>query len=263
MKLAIGCFSGNFPGVSVTALISTVWLMNFAAADESQRSAQVSTAPEAPAALDQAALEERRAITQEIAKLAKSGLSPEQISAWHEKNAARLEANVQKLAAISARQNSVPRPYIQEVQIPAGASEALETFLMERAKLNNEQVRIHNQTLKAPPKEREQALEDWQNQNVAALEAQADRAAQVSAETPPPTLRVPTAADIPRNATPELRDFLTQRNTIIQAEADVTARLKTATPEERQHALEAWRATNPLPVRAMQQAADRLADESK
>lgn len=258
MKFVVRCFSGGFSGVSVTALISTVWLMNSAFADENQRSSDVPTSPPGPAALDQAALEERRAFTQEIAKLAKSGLSPEQISAWHEKNAARLEANGQKLAAISARQNSVPQPYIQQIHIPAEASEVMKSFLMERAKLNNEQVRIHNQTLQASPKERSRAIEDWQNQNTAALEAQAARAAQISTESPPPTLRVPTEADIPRNATPELRDFLTRRNAIIQALSDLNARLETANLEESQQVVQDWKIENSARTNALQKAALHL-----
>ena len=50
---------------------------------------------------------------------------------------------------------------------------------------------------------------------------------------------------------------------MIDAETEVTARLKAATPEQRQQALEAWRADNFLPVSAMQDAAVRLSNESK
>ncbi|MEO7101169.1 MAG: hypothetical protein ABI162_17585 [Luteolibacter sp.] len=210
-----------------------------------------------------AAVNERRAIMLEVEKLRESGASPEQISEWHEKNAARVASNEQKLVDMSARQDSVPQPYIREIQIPPGASETMKTFLRERAKLTNEQILIHNQTLQASPGKRSEALEAWQKKNAAALEAQATRASQIGAESQPLALRPSTSADIPRNATPDLRDFLTQRNAQIKAETEVIARLKTATPEQRQQALEAWRADNPVPVRAMQDAAARLSNESK
>ena len=216
-----------------------------------------------PAARDLAAIEERRAITLEVEKLMKNDAAPEQIAEWHEKNAGRLAANLRKLVEIAARKNSVPQPYIGGIQIPRGTSETTKVFLMEGTRLNNEQARIHNQPLQESPVKCGEALEAWQKQNAAALDAQASRASQISAESQPPTLRVPISASIPRGATSELRDFLTQRNAMIDAETEVTARLKAATPEQRQQALEAWRADNFLPVSAMQDAAVRLSNESK
>jgi hypothetical protein len=216
-----------------------------------------------PADLLPGIIEERHAIAAEMAQLVRSGANPEQIEIWNRNNAARLAAIQQKLSAMAARQDSKPQPYIREVQIPPGASENLENFLIERAKLNNEQILVHNQTLQASPEKRSEAIEAWQKQNAAVMEAQAARASQISGESQPPDLPVPSPADIPPNATPELKDFITRRNALIKAEAGVIAHLKTATPEQRQQALEAWRASNPLPARAMQDAAVRLSNESK
>ena len=104
-------------------------------------------------------MNERRAITLELLELTESGASTEQISAWNEKNSTRLAANQQKLAEMSASQNSVPQPYIRKIQIPRGASQAMEIFLMEHTKLSNEQVSIQNQLLQASPQKRGEALE--------------------------------------------------------------------------------------------------------
>ena len=174
-----------------------------------------------PAARDLAAIEERRAITLEVEKLMKNDAAPEQIAEWHEKNAGRLAANLRKLVEIAARKNSVPQPYIGGIQIPRGTSEMTKVFLMEGTRLNNEQAHLHNQPLQESPVNCGEALEVWQKQNAAALDAQASRASQISAESQPPTLRVPISASIPRGATSELRDFLTQRNAMIDSFSSV------------------------------------------
>lgn len=53
---------------------------------------------------------------------------------------------------------------------------------MEHTQLSNEQVSIHNQLLQASPEKRGEALEAWQKLKAYALNAQAARATQITAE---------------------------------------------------------------------------------
>ena len=161
MKVKIWPFAGFLVCPVALMVIATISTSPAVAEPETQPANSISVAKlrSTTAPSDQDVMNERRAITLELLELTESGASTEQISAWNEKNSTRLAANQQKLAEMSASQNSVPQPYIRKIQIPRGASQAMEIFLMEHTKLSNEQVSIQNQLLQASPQKRGEALE--------------------------------------------------------------------------------------------------------
>lgn len=265
MKVKRWPSSGFFLCPLAAIVVATIGTSPAVAEPETQAASSIPVAQARfiPAARDLAAIEERRAITLELEKLMDSGATPEQMAGWHARNAARLATSQQKLAEMSASQNSVPKPYITEVPTPAGASKTMEAFQMARAKLYNEQVRIHNQTLQESPENRNEASEVWQKQNAVEMEAQASRASQIIAEGRSAALPSQSSLTIPADASPALRKFLIQRTALVREEAEVTAGLQTASPEQRQKTLEAWHDANPTRLSDMREAVEQLSIESK
>ncbi len=213
-----------------------------------------------PATLDQDVMKERHLIVAEVLKLLKEGATSEQVEEWHERNSARLAANQQKLAAMAARQISVARPYIAEVRISPGASGPMQELLMGRAELHNDRARIENQMLQASPRLREEALAAWELQNTAAIAAQGELAKQVSNESQVPTIQPPPTPRVPANASPELRSLLAARHAFMTAQAEITDRLRNASPEEREQAIEDWHTQNSAGLQALQEAAVQVSN---
>jgi hypothetical protein len=149
-------------------------------------------------------------------------------------------------------------PQIPPTQFPPDASETMKAFLQERDRLHHDQQKTLSQLTNATPEEQHLALEKWHEENAAALEAQQARAQQMSAENPVPRLHVPVTASIPPDATPELKNFLTQRHAFMKDQAEMMNQLENATPEQREQALENWHTQNASRLEAMQAAATQL-----
>lgn len=208
-------------------------------------------------------IEERGRLLAKITAMVEDGANPEQIEVCNQNNATLLAAIQQQLTTFSAQQNSAPQSYVTEVQIPSDASETMETFLVERAALQNSRTFVANQTLEASLHRRQKALEAWDRQNSEAMDAQAERAQLVSEDPDTATFPGPPALQIPAGTSPELRDLLVLRHDLMTKQAELGVELQNLPPEERSKALDDWQLENASALQAIQDAAWRLSNPSQ
>jgi hypothetical protein len=140
-------------------------------------------------------------------------------------------------------------------------SEVATAFHAGRAKLMRDQQQHMRQLAHATPEERHQSMEKWHEEHAAdELAAQQQLAIQMGAESRPPKLHIPSAPNIPGNATPELREFLTARHVVMKDHMEMMNQLQNATPEKRHQAMEKWHEQNASRLETMQTAASRLSE---
>ena len=206
-----------------------------------------------------AMLKTRQLLMQELIQIKKDGGGSQQVAAWQQKNADRLEElQVQSVALAAARPPS-RMPEITQINLPKDTSETRREFMKERVRLFNDRARVHNETLQATPAERRAAMEEWAKLNATALAQQAARARTMREERPVAGMpRLPDSPMIPERASPELTDFLTKRHTMMKEKMEMTSSLQTVTPEQQRQAMEQWYIKNASRIEAMQTAALRL-----
>ena len=173
-------------------------------------------------------------------------------------NSVTLPAKRDRTVAPHPVQPASPLPAPRTPAIPSGASDTQKAFLSERARLNADRMKMEAQLIQATPEERHQAMQKWHEENAEALAAQQQLAQQMAAETPPPELRVPPAPQIPENATPEMREFLTARHAAMKDDMEMMNQIRDIPPEERQQAMHAWHEKSSGHREAMQAAAIKL-----
>lgn len=142
--------------------------------------------------------------------------------------------------------------------IPPAPSEAAIAFQAGREKLMGAHQQLMRLMQEAGPGEQQQIMEKWHEEHAAELAAQQQLAIQMGAESRPINIPVPSAANIPANATPELREFLTARHAVMKDQAEMLNQLQNATPDQRQQAMQKWHEQNATRLEAMQSAASQL-----
>ncbi|NJM37464.1 MAG: hypothetical protein HC845_06130 [Akkermansiaceae bacterium] len=120
-----------------------------------------------------------------------------------------------------------------------------------------------SQLANASPEERQQAMQKWHQENAEAHAAQQQLAIQMGADSRPPLRRPPPEPRIPENATPELRELLTTRHAVMKDRVEMMNQLASASPEERQKAMQQWHEENATRLAAMQSAADKLSQSQQ
>lgn len=147
-------------------------------------------------------------------------------------------------AASSARHNAEP-------------SDAATAFHQGRAKLLQDHQQLMLQLAHATPEEQNQSMEKWHEEHADELAAQQQLAIRMGAESRPPKLSVPSSPNIPSNATPEFREFLTTRHAVMKDQTEMMNQLQHASPDELHQAMEKWHEQNASRLEAMQAAASR------
>lgn len=213
-------------------------------------------APVSDVSIEETFMARRKSLAREMMALVESGASPQEIETWHEANAARHQALRDAAIAMAARQTPPELPFIEEIQLPEGASRNMEEFLLQRAVLHNSRVELLNRLHQATEEERQQALETLQSQNEEALEVQRALAVQISEEGfLSEEQEIAADPNIPPDASPELEDFLTKRHALMKEQIALLNQYRSATPEARQQALEDWHENNFSRLNALRKAA--------
>lgn len=184
----------------------------------------------------------------------------EALNLWRRQNAKRYEALNDQAVRVARSHPLVEIPMVREVTIPANATPELEAFLVEGARLRNEQAGIKNQ-LRQSPAAAEQALQTWGQQNLGRLDIQQRRAATQSTQNTPKTMRIPAAPAIPQGASAELRAFLVERHTLLRERAAVEEQNAHVTDVARAAAMEQWQQNNAIRFQDLAEKARLLSDQ--
>jgi hypothetical protein len=199
------------------------------------------------------------------------GATQDQLAAWRQQNAARFDAQQQRLQAMATASALQPLPVNMQPNIPVNASQTLKDFLTTQASLANAHAQIHNQLVQSMPSTasaaqvsqmQEQEGQMFQQQYSGDLQVQAQRAqilANESAQTPLP---IPGPTVIPPNVTSQMATFLTERDQLMREQAQIWNQYATADPTVRQAAMQQWRQQNASLIQQFQQQVQNLAQAS-
>jgi len=267
MKAICKRFGGSWIGL-LAALILTLTFCGTAFAQTATTAPQASGSTGALAAFCQ----EQQSLAQQWQALVSQGATEQQVDAWRQQNAAQiaqLRQSAQALALASALQ---PMPLISGANIPPNASSTLKAFLMVRASLANARAQIHNQLLQSMPagatqaqvsamQQQEEQL--FQQQHSADLRLQSQRAQTLAAEAASRPLPPPGPLNIPPNATPQLRAFLTTRNALVAAWAQTWNQNIRASPAARQAAIQQWQQQNAGSLQQLQEQTQNLSNPTQ
>ena len=209
----------------------------------------------------QAILQQRQALFQQQQTLRAQGAGTQALQTWRQQHEAQLNSLNQQLQTWSASQPQRAMPIIQEISVPENATPEMVEFLTNRAQLANSRAQLHNQALTAGNAVANQTTnQQWRQQNAALLQRQQQLAqviAQQQAQTP---MKLPPATpNIPANASPQLKAFLTARNQLMREEIQMRNQYATADPATRQAAMRQWRQQNAAQFQQLQQQARALA----
>ncbi len=199
--------------------------------------------------------QEQRALMQEKQALVAQGATKEQLEAWRKQNAARFAAQLQRandMAAASAAAWAAHKiPIISEVTVPEGATQEMSDFLATRADLQNRMAQLHNAQVP-------HANAVFQQQNSAEIQAQAQRAQVIAAQTEIVARPAPPPLKVPPGATPQMQAFLTLRDQLMRASIAVRNQNISADTATRQAAMAQWRKQNAAQLQQMQTLATNL-----
>jgi hypothetical protein len=217
----------------------------------------------------QAFRQEQQALFQERQALMDQGATQEQLAAWRQQNAPQFAAQQQRAQALASASALELRPTNARPTIPANASPALRDFLTTQVALANARAQIHNQLTQGMPatasagqvsRMEQQERQTFQQQHGGDMQLQVQRAqalALVSAQTP---LKLPPATpNIPANASPQMKAFLTARNQLMREQVQMHNQYLTSDPATRQAAMQQWRQQNAGLIQQFQQATQNLA----
>lgn len=175
--------------------------------------------------------------------------TPPQVAADHSSNTASTEPNA-PLATIPPR---LGNPMIEPAQ-----SEATLALTQERDRLNQARQEMMAKLKEASPDERRQIIDQWRETNATAIKSLSELTRKLSNQRPSPEQLAPVTAPIPANATPEMRDFIIARQSVMKDQAEMMNQLRDASPQERQQAITKWREQNASRLEAIKTSAAGL-----
>jgi hypothetical protein len=239
-------------------------------------SQQASPAPvTSPVSQNQATLQayqqEQQALAQSLNALLAQNPTQQQLQAWHQQNAAQLQAQQQQAMAMAAASALQPMPVNVQPNIPPNASQALKDLLTTQAALANGRAQIHNQLVQAMSptasnaqvsqmqQSEEQLFEQQQATNLQAQAQQAQTLADESAQQPVP---LPPPLVIPAGTTQPMAAFLTARDQLMRAQITFSNQYVTATPAVRAAAMQQWMQQNAGQFQQVQALAQNLSPTS-
>ena len=254
------------------ALLAAMAVAAFTAVPVRAQAGDISSpAPGLPAAL-QTYRQEQQALAQEWQTLISQGATMQQLEAWRQQHAARIQAQQQRAQALALASALQPIPVIAEAIIPADASSNLEEFLTTQATLANARARIHNQLLQSLPSGatqeqvsamRQQEQQIFQQQHSADLQLQKQQAQALANTSAPQPLPAPgSPVVLPPNAPPQLKAYISARDALLSARAQIWNQYVTADPAARQAAMQQWQQQNAGQLNKLRQLARALSNST-
>jgi hypothetical protein len=216
--------------------------------------------------------QEWRALAHQWRALVSQGATRQQLKTWQLQNAPQFAAQQQLAQALSLPSALNPARVSQWVNIPASASPTLKDFLTARATLANARAQIHNQLFQSLPANptqqqvsnmQQQEMQAFQQQEAGDIQLQVQRAQTLAAESASQAVRVPGAPMLPPNAPPQMQAFLTARNALARAHAQLQNQYLTATPAVRQAAMLQWQQQNAAALQQLSELAQNLSNSTE
>lgn len=147
--------------------------------------------------------------------------------------------------------------------LPANATPEMKEFLENRAKLVANMSQLRQQNPNGPngapdPK----IMAQFQEQNKDLLARQRELAQKISEQQMKNPLPEPSPLQIPPNATPQMKSYLTDRDALMRDQVAFMNQHRTDEPSKRQAEMQQWRQQNASRFQQLQQEAQAMAQNN-
>jgi hypothetical protein len=149
-----------------------------------------------------------------------------------------------------------PMPFMPGAGIPANASPELKEFLQNRQTLMQKMAELRQQNPNANPQDLQAR---FRQQNEALFQRQQQLAQKLGQENSHNVLPAPPPLQIPANASPQMKDYLTARDQLMRDQVAFMNQHRTDDPPARQAAMQQWRQQNADRLQQIQQLAQAMA----
>ena len=149
-----------------------------------------------------------------------------------------------------------PMPFLAGAGIPANASPEMKEFLQNRQTLMQKMAELRQQNPGAAPQDLQAR---FRQENAALFQRQQELAQKMGQQSSHNVLAAPPPLQIPPNASPQMKDYLTARDQLMRDQVAFMNQHRTDDPPARQAAMQQWRQQNATRFQQMQQLAQALA----
>lgn len=150
-------------------------------------------------------------------------------------------------------------PFMSRPNIPENASPEMKEFLQNRQTLMEKMAELRQQNPGTNGASNPQAFAQFRQQNADLLKRQSQLAQIIGQQQAKNPLPAPPPLQIPPNATPQLKDYLTARDQLMREQVAFMNQHRTDDPAVRQTAMQQWRQENATRFQQLQQLAQAMA----
>jgi len=142
---------------------------------------------------------------------------------------------------------------------PANASPEMKEFMANRATLAKNFSELRSQMMATkPPGSMQEVMQQFREKNKALLDRQAQLAHSLAPQRGPGSLSAPPPLQIPPQASPQMRAYLTARDQLMRDQMAAMRQNATADPQARAAAMQQWRQQNAARFDQLRQLAQAL-----
>ena len=148
-----------------------------------------------------------------------------------------------------------PLPFMPGAGIPANASPELKEFLQNRQTLMQKMAELRQQNPNANPQDLQAR---FRQENAALFQRQQELAQKMGQNNSNNVLAAPPSLQIPANASPQMKDYLTARDQLMRDQVAFMNQHRSDAPAARQAAMQQWRQQNAARFQQIQQLVQAL-----
>jgi hypothetical protein len=157
-----------------------------------------------------------------------------------------------------ARANAMYPP-MPQANLPANASPEMKEFMQNRTTLMQKMAELRQQNPNANGAPDPKLFAEFQQQNADLLKRQRELSQIISEQQAKNPMPTPPPLQIPPNASPQLKTFLTDRDQLMRDQIAFMNQHRTDAPAARQAAMQQWRQQNAPRFQQLQQEAQAMA----
>ena len=150
-------------------------------------------------------------------------------------------------------------PFMQQANLPANASPEMKEFMENRQTLMQKMAELRQQNPNTNAAPDPKIVAQFQQQNADLLKRQKELSQIISEQQAKNPLPEPPPLQIPPNATPQMKDYLTARDQLMRDQVAFMNQHRTDEPSARQAAMQQWRRQNAARFQQLQQQSQALA----
>jgi len=148
-----------------------------------------------------------------------------------------------------------PMPLMPGANLPANATPEMKEFLENRTTLMQKMAELRQ----ANPSDAQGVMQQFREQNKTLLDRQQQLAQIISQQQAKNPLPEPPPLQIPPNASPQMKAYLTARDQLMRDQIAFMNQHRTDDPAARQAAMQQWRQQNAVRFQQLQQQSQTLA----